>query len=294
MCVVRTRHYLVNISRHYNDTGSLPRYAFAMRAKSVVSLMFASVLAVGALGAQQTAVPTVAITVTDQTGAPIPHLPIRVVPAPDPAPKMETDAKGQLSLSLKPRGYALFASLSGFKPLATHFDVRDTKELQTIPFVLQIASNGGPVEVVAASSKEDLVLLASPYHYPTGLSLAQLKALPHISVTVHNSHANADETYSGVRLADILTPVGAPLGKELHGIALVSYLVATGSDGYQAVFALAEVDPSFHPGEVLVADTMNGKPLDAHSGPLKLVVTEDKRPARSVRNLTTIELKMGP
>jgi hypothetical protein len=256
--------------------------------------MFASVLAVGALGAQQTAVPTVAITVTDQTGAPIPHLPIRVVPAPDPAPKMETDAKGQLSLSLKPRGYALFASLSGFKPLATHFDVRDTKELQTIPFVLQIASNGGPVEVVAASSKEDLVLLASPYHYPTGLSLAQLKALPHISVTVHNSHANADETYSGVRLADILTPVGAPLGKELHGIALVSYLVATGSDGYQAVFALAEVDPSFHPGEVLVADTMNGKPLDAHSGPLKLVVTEDKRPARSVRNLTTIELKMGP
>jgi hypothetical protein len=256
--------------------------------------MFASVLAVGALGAQQTAVPTVAITVTDQTGAPIPHLPIRVVPAPDPAPNMETDAKGQLSLDLKPGGYALFASLSGFKPLATHFDVRDSKELQTISFVLEIASNGGPVEVVAASSKADLVLLASPYHAPTGLSLAQLKALPHISVTVHNSHANADETYSGVRLADILTPVGAPLGKELHGIALVSYLVATGSDGYQAVFALAEVDPSFHPGEVLVADTMNGKPLDAHSGPLKLVVTEDKRPARSVRNLTTIELKMGP
>jgi hypothetical protein len=37
---------------------------------------------------------------------------------------------------------------------------------------------------------------------------------------------------------------------------------------------------------------MNGKPLDAHSGPLKLVVTEDKRPARSVRNLTALELKL--
>lgn len=36
---------------------------------------------------------------------------------------------------------------------------------------------------------------------------------------------------------------------------------------------------------------MNGKRLDEHSGPLQLVVTEDKRPARSVRNLTTIELK---
>jgi len=263
-------------------------------AKQVVPLIFVYLLAVGVLAAQQTASPTVTITLTDQTGSPVRRVPIRVVPAPDAAPKMETDAKGQLSLSLKPGGYALFASSSGFKPLAKHFDVRDSKELQTISFVLEIAPNGGPVEVVAASSKADLVLLASPYHNPTGLSLAGLKALPHISVTVHNPHANVDETYSGVRLADILTPLGAPLGKELHGIALTSYLVATGSDGYRAVFALAEVDPSFHPGEILVADTMDGKPLDAHSGPLKLVVTEDKRPARSVRNLTTIELKMGP
>jgi DMSO/TMAO reductase YedYZ molybdopterin-dependent catalytic subunit len=57
------------------------------------------------------------------------------------------------------------------------------------------------------------------------------------------------------------------------------------------VLALAEVDPAFHSGEVIVADEMNGKPLDAHSGPFKLIVTEDKRPARSVRNLVSIELK---
>lgn len=31
--------------------------------------------------------------------------------------------------------------------------------------------------------------------------------------------------------------------------------------------------------------------LAAHSGPLRLVLTEDKRPARSVRNLISIELK---
>jgi len=136
--------------------------------------------------------------------------------------------------------------------------------------------------LVPNTSTADLTLLAYPYHDATGLSLQQLKALPHTS---------ADETYSGVRVADILTPLGAPLGKELHGIALTTYLVATGSDGYQAVFALAEVDRSFHPGQILVADTMNGKRLDEHSGPLKLVVTEDKRAARSVRNLTTIELK---
>ena len=110
-------------------------------------------------------------------------------------------------------------------------------------------------------------------------------------MTIHNSHTNADETYSGVRLSDLLAKIGAPLGGELRGKALANYIVATGSDGYKAVLALGEVDPSFHPGEVLVADTMDGKPLDAHSGPFKLVVSEDKRPARSVRNLVSIELK---
>lgn len=126
---------------------------------------------------------------------------------------------------------------------------------------------------------------------PAVLTAADLKAIPHTTLTIHNSHTNADETYSGVRLADLLAKIGAPLGNDLHGKALALYIVATGSDGYKAVLALGEVDPSFHPGEVVVADAMDGRPLDAHNGPLKLVVTEDKRPARSVRNLVAIELK---
>lgn len=115
--------------------------------------------------------------------------------------------------------------------------------------------------------------------------------MPHISVTIHNAHTNADETYSGVRVAEILARFKAPLGSELRGAAIANYIVATGSDGYKAALALCEVDPEFHPGEVIVADAMNGKPLDAHNGPLKLIVTEDKRPARWVRNLVEIELK---
>jgi hypothetical protein len=140
------------------------------------------------------------------------------------------------------------------------------------------------------AANETLVLRA-PSHDPLSITMADLKARPHITVTFHNTHTNADETYSGVRLADLLSKLGAPLGSELRGKALANYIVATGSDGYQSVIALGEIDPSFHPGEVIVADTMDGKPLDPHSGPFKLVVTEDRRPARSVRNLTTIELK---
>lgn len=123
------------------------------------------------------------------------------------------------------------------------------------------------------------------------LKPADFKALPHLNITVHNEHSNADETYSGVRLADLLTKMNAPLGHDLRGPALAAYVEATGSDGYVAVLALAEVDPAFHPGDVIVADAMNGQPLDAKSGPYKLVVSEDKRPARWVRNLISIQLR---
>src|SRR5277367_2425422 len=123
------------------------------------------------------------------------------------------------------------------------------------------------------------------------LKVADLKAMPRTTVSVHNEHSKADETYTGVRLADLLVKLGAPLGHDLRGAGLAGYVVATGSDGYVAVIALAEVDTTFHSGEVIVADTMNGVALDEKSGPFKLVVTEDKRPARWVRNLVSLELK---
>ena len=124
----------------------------------------------------------------------------------------------------------------------------------------------------------------------TGVTIDALKPLPHKTVTVHNPHENADETYSGVLLIELLKQV-APVGKDVPGKALSEYIVATGSDGYKAVLALAEVEPDFHPGDVLVADTLDGKPLDAKIGPFRLVVRDDKRPARSVRNLVSVELK---
>jgi len=105
-----------------------------MRAKTLTVLLCLSVSGFNSLSAQQATTAPVTLTVTDQSGAGIPHLQVRIVPAPDPAPKMETDEKGKLSFDLKPGGYAFFARFSGFKPLATHFDVRATKELQTIPF----------------------------------------------------------------------------------------------------------------------------------------------------------------
>jgi hypothetical protein len=121
---------------------------------------------------------------------------------------------------------------------------------------------------------------------------AVLAGKPRKSVTVTNAHTKNVETYSGVLLADLLT--GVPLGAALHGKALATYVLAEGADHYRVVLSLAEVDPSFHSGDVLVADTVDGKPIGDQEGPFKLIVPEDKRPARWVRNLSSITVVAVP
>jgi hypothetical protein len=116
---------------------------------------------------------------------------------------------------------------------------------------------------------------------------ATLAALPHKTLTVYNEHVKASQTYSGVPLIDLLIPLGVPA--KPHGKDLRLYLVAEGSDGYKAVYSVAEVNPDVHDATVIVADTLNGKGL-ADSGPLQLVATGEKRPARWVRNLVAIRV----
>jgi hypothetical protein len=144
-----------------------------------------------------------------------------------------------------------------------------------------------------AAVEGSLVLTADLSHAPVTFSAAEFHALPHITITVRNGHTNATENYSGVPLAALLEKVDAPVGKELHREAMTSYVVATGSDGYSVVLSLAEVDPSFHEGQVLVADARDGQAL-GKSGPFQLIVSEDKRPARWVHNLVSIALRRAP
>jgi hypothetical protein len=215
--------------------------------------------------------------VSDPTGAVIPHAQIRLMPAPDPAAlRLETDAQGQLSINLKAGGYALFVSAQGFRIDTRHIDISipegQARASQIVAVVLQIGASSSPTPIYP---RDSLVLTADPDHAPVVFSPADLRALPHVSITVHNGHTNAAETYSGVPLATLLAQVNAPLGKELHGEAMTSYLIATG--GYSVVLSLAEVDPSFHEGQVLVADTRDGQPLASY-GPFQLIVSDGKRP----------------
>jgi hypothetical protein len=121
-------------------------------------------------------------------------------------------------------------------------------------------------------------------------SVAELKAMPQKTVKVHNEHSNADETYSGVELADVLAKCGFVVGKTEHHTIIRSYLRAEGTDKYWVLYSALEVEPTEHNGDVIVATSMNGSAIGA-DGALKLVSTEDKKPQRWVRNLTAITLK---
>lgn len=115
----------------------------------------------------------------------------------------------------------------------------------------------------------------------------KLAALPHTSITVWNEHTKANQTYSGVPLIDLLGRLGLP--EKPHGKDFRLYLVAAGSDGYKVVYSIGEVTPDVHNATVIVADSEDGKTL-AGSGPLQLVATGEKRPARWVRNLVAIHV----
>lgn len=124
----------------------------------------------------------------------------------------------------------------------------------------------------------------------TALSLAALKAMPQATVKVHNEHTKADGSYTGVMLADLLAKYGLSADQAHHHKMLRSYLKAEGTDKYYVVYSVAEIEPSAHDATVIVAMSMNGKPL-GDDGNLKLIDSADKKPQRWIRNLGAITVR---
>jgi len=124
---------------------------------------------------------------------------------------------------------------------------------------------------------------------PRTLTAADLAALPHREQATTDKDGKK-HVYRGVALGDVLHLAGAPAGKTIHGPVLAEAVLATAADGYQVVFALPEIDADFSPQTILLADSRDGQPLPAHDGPYQLVVPLEKKPARWVRQLTSLRV----
>lgn len=122
---------------------------------------------------------------------------------------------------------------------------------------------------------------------PLELSLADLSKMPRKEASLKDKDGSV-HVYTGVSVRDILAKAGAPAGKELHGENISKYLLAKCADGYQVLFSLAELDASIADKNVIVADTIDGKPLAETKGPLRIVAEGEKKPARSSYQLESL------
>jgi hypothetical protein len=123
----------------------------------------------------------------------------------------------------------------------------------------------------------------------TTLTVEDLLKLPQVTVHVHNAHRNTDESYTGPLVADVLARAGLTSSAETQPLILHSSLVATGTDKYFVLYSLAEVEPSFSTGQVIVAVMKSGLP-DTEGGIIQLINTLDAKPARWLHGLTDLNV----
>jgi Oxidoreductase molybdopterin binding domain len=124
------------------------------------------------------------------------------------------------------------------------------------------------------------------------ISAAELAKLPRTKAKVID-HENQPAEYEGVQLSELLQAQGVTLGKALRGPRVASYLLLEAEDGYRVVLAIAEVDPATTDKVVLVADMKNGGALPDKEGPWRLIIPDEKRPARWIRMLKRITIKLA-
>jgi hypothetical protein len=122
----------------------------------------------------------------------------------------------------------------------------------------------------------------------TVLSRADLEALPHVKVqaTAHDVSA----AFEGVAVKAVLEKAGVAFGEGMRGKRLASCLLVEAADGYKVVIALPEMDPGFTDKQVVLAFLKDGKAMDSKEGPYRIVIPDEKRPARWIRQVTGLKI----
>jgi DMSO/TMAO reductase YedYZ molybdopterin-dependent catalytic subunit len=133
------------------------------------------------------------------------------------------------------------------------------------------------------------ITVVGPSNLPVNLSLRELAGLPITQVqtnflTKDGRHA---ATFDGPLLWTVLQKAGV-INPAKHREQVSQAIMILGRDGYTAILALGEIAPEFEGKQVILAERMNGKPLDAEH--LRVVVPLDKRSGRSVRDVARIEV----
>ena len=146
-----------------------------------------------------------------------------------------------------------------------------------------------PLTFLVAQAQPAPLQVTGAVAHPLSWSAAEVAQQPHITVKAKGKNGKTHR-YSGIALSTILTAAGAVADNKLHGKELLKTLRVTGADGYEVAFALAELDSSFAPRPIILADSRDGQPLPAEDGPWEIIVPGEKKPGRWVRHVAALRV----
>lgn len=145
--------------------------------------------------------------------------------------------------------------------------------------------------VQTVSPAPDILLqVGGEVERPLKLTASDLTKLPRRTVRAKD-HGGKESAFEGVELVEVLKLAGIKFGEELRGKSWALCLIVDAADGYRAVFALPELDHAYTERVILLADRRDGKPLASSEGPLRIIVPDEKRHARWVRQVTALSVR---
>ena len=158
---------------------------------------------------------------------------------------------------------------------------------------IALASLALAAQTRAAGPADTVLRIDGDIAKPIAFTRAALEALSQDTLRA-GAHEAPARLYRGVPIATLLAIAGAPSGQALRGVALATTIIASARDGYRVAFSIAELDSGFVRRRVLVALTADGKPMNDEEGPLRIIVEEEGRPARWIRQLTALHVRRAP
>jgi len=144
--------------------------------------------------------------------------------------------------------------------------------------------------IVSGAGAQAVIKVSGEVTKPLQLQAGDLAKMKRTTVSLKDKDGN-EHPYTGVPVAAILEEAGVTMGNQLRGKNLAKYMLVKCADGYQVLFSLAELDSSFTDRTIIIADSLEGKPLPAEKGPFRLVVPGEKKPARSSFQVTELVIR---
>ena len=156
--------------------------------------------------------------------------------------------------------------------------------MKLIPLLLAFISIS-TISLSQTTSTDTVLVISGEVTTPLKLTMADLMKLPH-KIVRGLDHDRHEYDFEGIDVSRLLSLAGVRFADTLKGTKFASsLLVVRATDNYQAVFTLAELDPTNSDNQNILAYRQDDKPLGSKDGLLRFIALGDKRHIRWVRQV---------